>query len=116
MCMLALIVALSWYVSLLSADTALALSWRNESLLAPGCCHLAGLVLPLWYPWVGDHFGTSEAPWGTILAPRDHPGRPREQQDGHEGARNRIFIDLGSIFGTLLRELFGHLCLKFQFI
>ena len=33
-----------------------------------------------------------------ILAPRDHPGGPWEQQDGREVANNRIFVDFGVIW------------------
>ena len=32
------------------------------------------------------------APWVTILAPREHPGGPREQQDGHVGVPESNFI------------------------
>ena len=46
-----------------------------------------------------EHFGTSGTPWGVILAPRNKPGGPWEQQDGHEVARNRIFIDFEMILG-----------------
>ena len=35
------------------------------------------------------------------MAPRDHPGRSREQQDGHEVANNRIFVDFGVIPGPV---------------
>ena len=90
--MLARIVALSWYIRLIAS------SWSNETLSAPGGCQLGGfLVPPIWYP--GDHFGTSGAPWGTFFAPPDHPGGPWEQQDGHDGVRNGIFIDFELIWG-----------------
>ena len=46
-----------------------------------------------------DHFGCpfciSGAPWDPILALRDHPGGPWEQQDGHEVVNNRILSVLG---------------------
>ena len=70
----------------------------NETLLAFGGCYLGGLEPPIWYP--GDHFGTSGAPWGSILASRDHSGGPWERQDGHEGVRSGIFIDFGLIWGS----------------
>ena len=38
---------------------------------------------------------TSGAPWEAILASRDHPGGPWEQQDGLEVVEIRIFVDLG---------------------
>ena len=55
--------------------------------------------LPFWHleSTLGGHFGVSRAPWEAILAPRDHPGGPWEQQDGHEVANNRIFVDVGLI-------------------
>ena len=61
------------------------------ALFAPRGCHLEGLVPPFYTPW--DLLAPREHLGGTILAPRDHPGGPCEQQDGHEVARNRIFID-----------------------
>ena len=54
----------------------------RRPLLAPRGCHLGGLVSPSIFIF-----------WGTILAPRDHPGGPWEQQDGHEVVNNRIFAD-----------------------
>ena len=48
---------------------------------------------------MGSYFGISGAPWEAILAPRDYPGGPWEQQDGHEVARQRILIDFGLISG-----------------
>ena len=44
----------------------------------------------LHFGTLGDYFGTSGAPWGTILAPRDRPGGPWERQDGHKVVRNRM--------------------------
>ena len=35
------------------------------------------------------------------MAPRDHPGGPWEQQDGHEVARHRILVDSGVISGPV---------------
>ena len=47
-----------------------------------------------------DHLGESFWCLGSaILVPRDHPGGPWEQQDGHKVARHRIFVDLGVISG-----------------
>ena len=40
------------------------------------------LEVAIWGAWClhfdipGNHFGTSGAPWGAILAPRDHLGGP----------------------------------------
>ena len=48
-------------------------------------CNAVGSVPPFWRP---DHFGTSGA-----------PGGPWEQQDGHEGVQNQIFIDFELIVG-----------------
>ena len=45
-----------------------------------------------------ENFGTSGAPWKI-------PGGLWEQQDGHEGGGNWIFIDFGLDFGTLFLEL-----------
>ena len=42
----------------------------------------------------GGTVGTSGAPWDAILALRDHPGRPWEQQDGLEVVDNTIWLDL----------------------
>ena len=50
---------------------------------------------------LGSHFGVSEAHWEAILAPRDHPGGPWEQQDGHEVANDRIWADFGVISGPV---------------
>jgi hypothetical protein len=50
---------------------------------------------------LGRNFGVSEAAWEAILAPRDHPGGPWEQQDGYEVANNKILVDLGVIFGLV---------------
>ena len=49
----------------------------RQPLLAPR--------VAIWEAWclhfniMGDHSGTSGAPWGAILAPRDHPGGPHEE-------------------------------------
>ena len=47
------------------------------------------------------------APWGTILAPREHPGGPWEQQHGLEGVRHRIFIDFGVLLGPYFVSILG---------
>ena len=41
---------------------------------------------------LGIHFGTSGPPWEAILAPRDRPGGPWEQQDGFEVVVRQDFI------------------------
>ena len=58
---------------------------------------------PFWHlgSTLGSQFGVSEAPSEAILAPRDHPGGPWEQQDGHEVARHRILVDFGMISGPV---------------
>ena len=50
---------------------------------------------------MGSHFGISEALGEAILAPRDHPGGPWEQQAGHEVANDRILVDFGVISGSV---------------
>ena len=64
-------------------------------LLAPSGCHLGGLGVCILILW--EIFFISGARWGVILATRGHPGRPWEQQDGHEVVGNMIFIDFGVI-------------------
>ena len=44
---------------------------------------------------LGDHFNTSGAPWGVILAPRDRAGGPCEQQDGFEMVVYSVYSILG---------------------
>ena len=68
------------------------------------------------FPHYGSHFGISGAPWEAILAPRDHPGGPWEQQDGHEVANNRIFVDFGVISGPVYVGFSGPKCFKNRFI
>ena len=71
--------------------------------------HFWPLGVAIWGAWclhfgtpgVKDHFGTSGALWGTILAPRDRPGGAWERQDGQEVVWNRIFIDLEVILGPV---------------
>ena len=55
------------------------------------------------------------AAWGTILAPREHLGRPCEQQDEHERVQNRIFIDLRLILGPRFYSLLGSEAWNFFF-
>ena len=55
---------------------------------------------------MGGHFNLSGAPWGAILALRDHPGGPWEQQDGHEVANNRIIVDFGVTPGFMSVSFF----------
>ena len=71
----------------------------RRPLLPPRDCHLGGLVPPFWHP--GYHVSTSGAPWVAMLALRDNPGGPWEQQDRHEVFWNRIFIDFGVIWGPV---------------
>ena len=61
------------------------------------------LGIPFWHlgSTLGNHFGVSEAPWEAILAHRDHPGEPWEQQDGHEVTNNMILVDFGVISGLV---------------
>ena len=77
---------------------------------APSFCHFGipflqpGITLGDHFgtsgaPWV-RHFGVSEAPWEAILAPRDHPGGPWEQQDGHEVANNRMTESTPRVIGV----------------
>ena len=47
------------------------------------------------------------APSGSILAPRGHPRGPWEHQDGHEGIRNRIFIDFWLLSGSYFERFLG---------
>ena len=67
--------------------------------LVPRGCHLRGLVSPFRHS--GNNLASREDPGGAILAPRDYPGGPWTQQDGHEVVRNRIFIDFGVIMGPV---------------
>ena len=93
----------------------------RRPLLASRDCHLGALVPPFWHSGtpsgstLGDHLGTSGAPGGAILAPRDHPGRTWEQQDGREGANIRIFVDFGVISGLVCVSLCNSRCFKICF-
>ena len=64
---------------------------------------------------LGGYFGTSGAPWEAVLAPRDHPGGPWEQQDGFEVVNNRILVDLGIISGHVYVSFFGFKMLEISF-
>ena len=61
---------------------------------------------------LGGYFGISEAPWDVILTPRDHPAKPWEEQDGHEVANDRIFVDFDVISGLMYIGFSGPKCLK----
>ena len=61
---------------------------------------LASVVVRVWL--LCGHFGNSEV----ILATRGHPGRPWEQQDGHEVVRSMTFID----FGVILEPVYVSFC------
>ena len=80
------------------------------------------LGIAIWGAWcllfevLGAHSGTSGAPWGAISAPRDHPGEPWEQQDGFEVVENRIFIDLGMIWGFVYVSCWVSKCFKIRFV
>ena len=65
---------------------------------------------------MGSHFGVSGVPWEAILAPRDQPGGPCEQQDGHEVANDRIFVDFGMISGLVYVSFWGSNWSKSRFI
>ena len=83
---------------------------------------LGASFLTFWEPFwhlgrtLGSNFGTSGAPLEAILAPRDHPGGPWEQQDGHEVANNRIFVDFGVISGPVYVSFWSSKCVKNRFI
>ena len=80
------------------------------------------LEVAIWGAWrldfniLGNNFGTSGAPWGAILAPRDHLGGPWEQQDGHEVVRSRIFIDFGVILEPVYRSFLNSGRSKLHFV
>ena len=76
--------------------------------------HLRG---PFWHlgSTLGSHFDLSGAPWKAILALREHPGGAWGQQDGHEVARHRIFIDVGVISGPVSVSFSGSKCVKHIF-
>ena len=65
---------------------------------------------------MGGSFGVSGAPWEAIVAPRDHPGGPWEQQDGHEFANDRIFVDFGMISGLVYVSFWDSKCMNFLFM
>ena len=68
---------------------------------------LGASFLIFWEPFLhpgstlGSHFGTSGASCEAILAPGNHPGKPWEEQDGHELAKDRMLVDLGMISGLI---------------
>ena len=57
-------------------------------------------------------FGISGAPWEAILAPRDHPGGPWEQQDGHEVVNDKNFVDFVIILGLVYVSFWSAKCFK----
>ena len=63
-------------------------------------------------PW-GANFGTSGTHWEAIWAPRDYPGGPWEQQDGHEVACHRILVDFGLISGPVSVSFSNFKCVSF---
>ena len=86
---------------------------------AAGSFWLLGIAI--WGAWcilfdiLGAHFCTSGAPWGAILAPRNHPGEPWGQQYGFEVVNNRIFVDFGMISGLVYVSFWDLECLKIRF-
>ena len=52
------------------------------------------------------------APGEAILAPRDNPGGSWEQQDGHEVANDKFFVDFGMISGLVQVSFWGSKCVK----
>ena len=46
------------------------------------------------------------SPWGTMLVPRGHPGRPSEQQEGHVGVWSRFLIDFGTVWERHFESFF----------
>ena len=83
------IVVLRSYGSWVSAHTAHCVQLEQSATFS--CWRLVFGELGASVLAPGGSFRTSGALWGTILAPRDHPGEPREQ-DGREVVLNRIFI------------------------
>ena len=63
-----------------------------------------------------NHFHTSGAPWRTILAPKDLPGGPWEQQDGLEMVVYRILFDFGVIWGPVYMSFLSSRSFKFCFL
>ena len=59
--------------------------------------------------------GSSLTPWGTILAPRVHPGGPREQQDGHGGSGALFWTIFKLFWDTILRAVWLPLT-RFPFV
>ena len=52
----------------------------------------------------------------TILSAWGHPRGPWEQQEGHVGVRNKIFIDFGLIFGPHFDSFLGFDGLNSMFV
>ena len=64
----------------------------------------------------GEPFWHLGSTLGAILAPGDHPGGPWEQQDGHEVANNRIFVDFGMISGPVYVSFWNSKYVKNRFL
>ena len=75
-----------------------------------------GTTLGDHFGTLGSHFGVSEAPWEAILAPRDYPGGPWGQHDGHEVANARICVDFGMISRLVYVSFWGSKCVKNRFM
>ena len=101
----------------------------------PSSCHWRARCL--LFGISGFHFRIPGAPWETILALREHLGEPFwhfgstsgshfgtwdyaggpwEQQEGHEVAHHRVFVDLGMISGLVYVGFSGPKCFKYRFI
>ena len=61
----------------------------------------------LYFGTLGNHFGISGAPRGSILPPRNHPGETWEQQDGLEVVVDRILSGFGVIFRPCFESFLG---------
>ena len=63
---------------------------------------------------MGDYFTTAGVPRGANLV-QDNPGRPSEQQDGHEIVLFRFLSDLGVVLGPVYIRFLSSGTLKFRF-
>ena len=79
------------------------LSLRRSSQPHAQICHLAAWCL---------HCGTR----GIVLALQERLEGPSEQQDGHDGVRNRISMDFELILGPYFESFLGTEVSKFQFV
>ena len=76
--------------------------FRHNCKFGDGFCHFWRPKPITWQAWclnfgtLGDHFGTL-----------GHRGGPWEQQEGHVGVWNRVFIDFGTILGPHFEKKLG---------